>query len=242
VRYLGIVSYDGSAYNGWQRQPDAPSVEQALEEVFSLILNTPITVYGSGRTDAGVHALGQTFHFDCDKKFVMKKLLLGVNSLLPKDIQVKRLKKVPSEFHARYNATYKHYRYLINNNEYSTFQRQYAMQIRYNLDLAAIREAMKLFIGTHNFQDFTTKDTDKDDFIRVIHRISLSRHNGLLRIDVIGSGFMTYMVRFIVGTLIAIGQGREEVSFISNHLDQGERHIVSYKAEPQGLYLFEVGY
>lgn len=242
MRYLGIVSYDGGAYQGWQRQPDAPSIQQKLEEVLSLILNMPISIYGSGRTDAGVHANGQAFHFDCDKTIVMKKLLVSVNSLLPHDIHLHRLKRVPDAFHARYNVKYKHYRYLINNNEYSPFLRRYAMQIRHKLDIGAMKEASQLFVGTHNFQDFTTKDGDKDGYVREVYEVRLSRHDGLLRIDVVGSGFMTYMVRFIVGTLVAIGQGREPIDFISKHLDSNQRNVVSYKGEPQGLYLYEVGY
>ncbi len=242
MRLLGIVSYDGGAYQGWQRQPDEATVQGAIEKVLSLIFDTPITIHGSGRTDAGVHANGQAFHFDIEKKIDIDKIIVGINSLLPKDMRLLKLKKVKDEFHARYDAKWKRYVFLINNGGYSPFIRQYAQQIRAKLDMEAMRKAALLFIGTHNFQDFTTKEEDMENYVRSIHALKISKHQDMMRIEVRGNGFMTYMVRFIVGTLIAIGQGRENPEFITRHLDGSIRSNVSYKAEPQGLYLHHVGY
>lgn len=242
MRILGIVSYDGGAYYGWQRQPDQPTVQQEVERVLSIILDTSITIFGSGRTDAGVHAYGQTFHFDVDKPFDLNKLIIGFNALVSKDIHLRSLKRVPPDFHARHHAKSKTYFYLINNGEYSPFQRQFAMQIRAKLDVTLMKQAATLLIGRHNFQDFTTKEEDQDSFIRLITHVAIKSRQGLIRIDVIGSGFMTYMVRFIVGTLIAIGLHRETPAFITNHLDQPTRAIISYKAEAFGLYLYKVAY
>ncbi|HOJ45090.1 MAG TPA: tRNA pseudouridine(38-40) synthase TruA [Bacilli bacterium] len=242
MRVLGIVAYDGTNYNGWQRQPDEPSIQGEIERVLSQILDTHIEVYGSGRTDRGVHAKGQTFHFDIDKPFDLNKLLIGFNSLVNKDIRLLKLKRIKHDFHARYNAKGKVYYYLINNGEYSPFDRQYCMQIRAQLDIAAMTNATRLFIGTHNFQDFTTKDEDKEGYVRTINDISIKTKGKLIRIDINGSGFMTYMIRFIVGTLIAIGNGKENELFIKRHLDSASRDVISYKAEPQGLYLYRVIY
>lgn len=242
MRVLGIVAYDGTNYNGWQRQPDEPSIQGEIERVLSQILDTHIEVYGSGRTDRGVHAKGQTFHFDIDKPFDLNKLLIGFNSIVNKDIRLLKLKRMKNDFHARYNAKGKVYYYLINNGEYSPFDRQYCMQIRAQLDIEAMQKAATLFIGTHNFHDFTTKDEDKDGYVRTINDISIKAKGKLIRIDINGSGFMTYMIRFIVGTLIAIGNGKEDESFITRHLDSAIRDIISYKADAQGLYLYRVLY
>ena len=242
MRYMAILSYDGWAYNGWQRQPDAPSVQAEVERVLSKILDTPIEVYASGRTDRGVHARGQVIHFDTDKPFDIKKLQYGFNAIVNKDIYLYKLKRVTSEFHARYDVVSKVYSYVINNGEYSPFERQYCMQIRDELNMTAMKEAAQRFIGSHNFKDFTVKEEDKDDFVRTIYAIKFSRRTNLLRIDISGTGFMTYMVRLIVGTLIAIGQGREDASFIDRHLDTAIRDVISYKAEPQGLFLMKVNY
>lgn len=242
MRYMAMLSYDGLAYNGWQKQPDAPSVQAEVERVLSQILDMPIEVYASGRTDRGVHARGQIIHFDTDKQFDINKLKYGFNALVNKDIYLYKLKRTNSEFHARYDVVSKVYSYVINNGTYSPFERQYSMHIRDELDLAAMKEAAKRFIGSHNFKDFTVKEEDKDDFIRTIHEINFSRRTNLLRIDITGTGFLTYMVRFIVGALIAIGQGREDASLIDRHLDANVRDVISYKAEPQGLFLMKVNY
>ncbi|HAK05298.1 MAG TPA: tRNA pseudouridine(38-40) synthase TruA [Firmicutes bacterium] len=242
MRYLGTLSYDGTSYNGWQKQPDAPSIQAEVERVFSLILNTPIEVYASGRTDRGVHARGQTFHFDCDKPFVIDKLIGGFNSLVNTDIHLEKLKLVKDDFHARYAAKSKVYAYVINNGTYSPFNRRFAMHIRDKLNVDLMKKASLSLIGTHDFKDFTTKIEDDGNFIRHISSIKIIVKSNMLRFDIAGNGFMTYMVRFIVGTLVAIGQGREDASFIPKHLDQMTRNVISYKAEPQGLFLMKVNY
>jgi tRNA pseudouridine38-40 synthase len=209
MRYLATLSYDGTAYNGWQKQPDAPTIQGEVERVLSLILNQPIEVYGSGRTDRGVHSYGQTCHFDVDKDLDLNKLKTGFNHLVKADIFMTGLKRVKPDFHARYNAKSKIYFYLINNGTYSPFIRDYAQQIRDRLDIEAMKKAAESFLGIHKFWDFTTKDEDKDGFMREIRSIKIKPSRGMVRVDILGNGFMTYMVRFIVGTLIAIGQHRK---------------------------------
>lgn len=242
MRILGVIAYDGSNYNGWQRQTSEPSIQQEVERVLTQLLDTPIEVYASGRTDRGVHAKGQTFHFDLPKPFDLTKLLIGFNSLCNRDITLLKLKRVKSDFHARYSATGKVYYYLINNGPYSPFERHYSSHIRSKLDVKQMLVGAKLLCGRHNFQDFTTKEDDHDNFVREIKSIAIKTKGNLIRIDVTGTGFMTYMVRFIVGTLIAIGNGREQPSFITQHLNNQTRDVISYKAEPQGLYLYKVTY
>ncbi len=242
MRVLGVLSYDGTSYFGWQKQPNQVTIQSEVERVLSIILATSITVYGSGRTDAGVHAYGQTFHFDIEKPFDLIKLEIGFNALVHHDFHLLSLKRVKSDFHARYNAINKVYFYLINNGEYSPFNVRYAMQIHTKLDLEAMKSGAELLIGTHNFQDFTTKVEDQGNFVRTVKDIAIKTKNGMIRIDVTGDGFMTYMVRFIVGALIAIGLHKEKPEFISEHLDQSKRAMISYKANPQGLYLYKVNY
>jgi tRNA pseudouridine38-40 synthase len=242
MRYLATLSYDGTNYNGWQKQPDAPTIQGEVERVLSLILNQPIEVYGSGRTDRGVHSHGQTCHFDVDKDMDLNKLKIGFNSLVKKDIFMTALKRVKPDFHARYNAKSKIYFFLINNGAYSPFMRDYSQQIRDKLDIDLMKKAAESFVGSHRFADFTTKEEDKDDFVREIKSIKIKQSGGMVRVDIIGTGFMTYMVRFIVGTLIAIGQRREQPDFITEHLDKETRNVISYKAEAQGLYLYRVNY
>lgn len=242
MRYLATLSYDGTAYNGWQKQPDAPTIQGEVERILSMILNQPIEVYGSGRTDRGVHSYGQTCHFDVDKDLDLNKLKTGFNRLVKPDVFMTGLKRVKPDFHARYNAKSKVYFYLINNGTYSPFIRDYAQQIRDRLDIEAMKKAAESFLGTHRFWDFTTKDEDKDGFMREIRSIKIKQSRGMVRVDILGNGFMTYMVRFIVGTLIAIGQHRENLDFVKQHLDGTSRNVISYKAEAQGLYLYRVYY
>jgi tRNA pseudouridine38-40 synthase len=242
MRYLATFSYDGTAYNGWQKQPDAATVQGEIERVLSLILNQPIEVYGSGRTDRGVHSHGQTAHFDADKDFDINKLKHGFNRLIKSDIFMTGLKRVKPDFHARYNAKSKFYFFLINNGTYSPFMRDYSQQIRDKLDLESMKKAAESFLGFHNFWDFTTKEEDKDGFVREIRSIKIKQSRGMVRIDVLGNGFMTYMVRFVVGALIAVGQHRESVDYVKEHLDMQTRNVISYKAEAQGLYLYRVNY
>ena len=245
MRYLAIVSYKGTSFCGWQKQTVSklPSVEVTIEKVISRILNKETKIYGSGRTDAGVHALGQTFHFDSEKEINEYRFLHSLNELLPSDIRVLSLKRVEDDFHARFSAKGKTYIYKIRNAQLSSpFESDLEYTLAQELDVEKMVEASKLFKGEHNFQNFTTKEEDDAGFVRNISEISITKQNEHVVILMTGNGFMRYMVRMIVGTLIQVGLGKLTSEDIMKILEDPVRKPSSYKAPAYGLYLKEVCY
>ena len=209
----------------------------------SQILNTETKIVGSGRTDAGVHALGQTFHFDVKEQIKnLGKFKYSLNSILPEDIFISSIKRASDDFHARYNVKEKTYIYYLNMGEYDLFSRHYQTQFRRELDVKKMKEVIKVFEGKHCFQNFTTKKEDQDGFIRTIKSAKISQKGKLLKFTFIGDGFMRYMVRLIVGTLIEVGLGKINKNDVEKLLNSSERNIVSWKANPEGLYLAKVKY
>lgn len=246
MRYLVIVEYDGTNYYGWQKQkPQAQlSVSQEIERVLSKVLDAPITIRGSGRTDRYVHALGQTFHFDADQPpDDLSAFLFSLNALVSPDIHFKKIKRVSTEFNARLSARGKEYHYVINNHEYNPFRRNFEAYYKTSLNLEKMQEAAQLFLGCHSFKNFTTKGSDIRQYERVIHSFTIIKKQDRLYFKIRGDGFMRYMVRFIVGALIQIGLGRIEASYIRERLQKNAvKNICQYKAEPHGLYLYKVFY
>lgn len=245
MRYLVTVSYRGTSYCGWQKQTISklPSIEETIERVLSRILNTPTKIYASGRTDAGVHALGQTFHFDTEKEFNKYRFLHSLNELLPLDIRVLSLKPVDKDFHARFNAKGKTYVYQIRNSNVSDpFKQDQEYTLGQELNVEKMVEASKVFEGEHNFKNFTSKDEDKSDFVREITGILIKKHEDKITITITGNGFMRYMVRMIVGTLLQVGLGKLTTKQVEKSLYDEERKPSSYKAPACGLYLKEVIY
>ena len=245
MRYLGQVSYKGTNYQGWQKQKAAPSVQQEIEKVLSQILNTEINIQGSGRTDAGVHAQNQYFHFDYDKEVDLNRLRYSVNCLLPKDIYLQSLKPVYDDFHARYSAKGKIYTYLMRLGERNVFNYEFEANIPQPIDVELLQKALKLFEGKHDFKDFTSKEEDEGNFIREIFSIQITYIEQAHQFTVTfhGNGFMRYMIRDMVGTAIAVATGKENIEYISYHLSEKEkREIVSYKAPAEGLFLVDVNY
>ena len=242
MRYFALVQYDGTSYQGWQIQPDAISIQEEIEKVLSKILNSPTKIYASGRTDAGVHALGQTFHFDSKEIADLDKFKYALNSLLPKDIHILSLSNITCDMHARYNVKEKTYIYLINMGEYDVFKRNHIYQLNRRLDLSKIKEASFLFVGEHNFMNFTSKDEDEGNFVRNIYSIDIFEENNILTITFKGDGFMKYMVRMIVGALIEVGLSRLDISKLKEIFELRPRKVCSFKAPANGLYLKEVRY
>ena len=245
MRYFAIVSYRGTNYCGWQIQTVSklPSIEQTIEGVLGRILNQETKIYGSGRTDAGVHALGQTFHFDSTKELDCKKLMHSLNELLPKDIRILELKTVDDNFHARFSAVSKTYIYKIRNAKTSSaFHSDLEWTLGQPLDIEKMREAAEIFKGEHNFQNFTSKDEDEQKFTRNIGVFEVKSANSDIEILIKGNGFMRYMVRMIVGNLVQVGLGKLEPSDIKFELENPVRKPSSHKAPAHGLYLKEVNY
>ena len=247
MRYKAIVQYDGTNYYGWQKQgaENQIGVSSLIEKAVSKILDTPTIIHGSGRTDRGVHANHQVFHFDSEKKVKnLKRLTYSINSQLPKDIYIVKISRVSDNFHARYSVKDKTYLYAIVSGLYSPFDANHAFQLNSVLDVPLMNRAAKLFIGEHSFKNFTTKEEDEAAFMRTIFSFRVIR-NGDYDIDIIvrGSGFLRYMMRFMVGALIQVGLGKISAEYIENLLNTTpERTICQYKAEPQGLYLFDISY
>ncbi|PKN71609.1 MAG: tRNA pseudouridine(38-40) synthase TruA [Deltaproteobacteria bacterium HGW-Deltaproteobacteria-12] len=239
-----IVEYDGTGYCGWQRQENGLSIQQVLEEIIQLITQEKVTVIGSGRTDAGVHALNQVASFRCNTRLPAETLFRGLNGLLPHDIVLKALEEVAGEFHAQHDVRGKIYVYRICNKSLRpALGRNYFWFIRHPLDLILMEKAAQYLIGTHDFSSFCATGTQVKDRTRTVTSISInSGEDGLLEISIEAQGFLKYMVRNIVGTLVEIGRGQRPPAAMKEIIDSCDRNIAGPTAPARGLYLKEVKY
>ena len=238
------IEYDGGAYCGWQRQVNGLAIQEVLEGCIARITGQPVRVIGSGRTDAGVHALGQVAHFLTASPLPEWNLLMGINSLLPPDIVVRDLREVPPSFHARFAATSKVYLYRICNRAVrSALERGHAWFVWEPLDLAKMRAAFPVFTGTHDFSSFCSTHTDSPDHVRTILMMEARRDpEGMLLISMEADGFLRYMVRTIVGALVDVGRGKTSPEELARILAAKDRTRAGLTAPPQGLFLKEVRY
>ena len=244
MRILAIVKYKGTHYAGWQRQPNVISIQEVIEKELSKYFNREITIYGAGRTDAGVHALGQRFHFDVDvTELDIDRLLYSLNKMLPDDISIEDMEEVDSDFHARYSAKAKIYNYLISFEAKSPFFYETCYLCPKKFDVELFKEAMNLFIGKHNFKNFTSKEEDKDNFVREIYSIECELGEEGVIVVLKGNGFMRYMIRFIIGYSLDVASNKYPLESIDELLDEDSpREIVSSKAPSSGLTLLGVEY
>lgn len=241
MKYKAVISYDGTNYYGYASQPSLVTIQSEIEKVLSLICDTPIKIYASGRTDRYVHAIGQVIDFELPIAFDSDILKNKLNRMLPKDIRIISVKRVKNSFSSRFSATKKTYIYVINHAEPTPFFRNYECSLS-NLDFEKIEKAMPLFVGKHCFMNFTSKEEDEKDFLREIYSFKIVRKHNKYIFEITGDGFMRYMVRKIIGTLIEVGKGKIDEEFIKQNLSSTERKIVTYTAEPQALYLKRVFY
>lgn len=246
MRYLITISYDGTNFSGYQKQPRERTVQSELEKALKEINGgKKVDVHASGRTDAGVHALAQRVHFDLETKITSEKLTKALNSLLPDDIFVRKTEEVSDDFHARFSAIGKEYIYRINMGEYNPLERNYVYQYNKKLDVAEIERAMKYLEGTHNYKSFTKADDEKEDYVRTISQTNLirdSKNANMITLAFVGTGFLRYMVRNIVGTLIEIGEGKRKSEEIITILQKEDRKEAGKTANAEGLYLKNVFY
>lgn len=243
MRYKVVVSYDGTNFHGWQRQRNDRTVQEEIEKCISKINKETTTIYGSGRTDASVHAVGQVFHFDSRQKMNQENWYRAINSLLPKDIIVLNVEKVESDFHARYDAKSKEYRYFINIGKYDIFKRNYYFQTEKSLDVDKMIKAANVFVGTHDFSSFNaTSYEEVKNQIRTLESLNFLLEDDILEITLRGTGFLRYMVRMIVGVLYEIGKGNLEIEDVQELLDKKQKGIVTYRMPGHGLYLYSVDY
>lgn len=243
MRYKVTLAYDGKNYAGFQSQTNAVAIQDIVEKAIERVFGEKIRIVMSSRTDAGVHALGQVFHFDSDKEKEEGKLKFSLNSLLPDDIHVMKVKQVSRDFHARYSVKKKTYEYLINIGEYDVFLKGRAYQCFYKLDVDLMKEGAKLFLGEHDFTSFNTSSLKEyPNQVRNITEFSITRKKDLLKIKVTSSGFLRNMVRIMVGTLIDLGRGKKSLDDVKNMLENPSKTTRRYNADPNGLYLVKIFY
>lgn len=248
-----IISYDGTRYSGWQRQGNTDNtIQERLEKSISKYVNEEVEVVGSGRTDAGVHALGQVVNFHItDKALELVDKVYGndegkrdaLNEMLPNDIRVLKWDNASPRFHARLNATKKHYRYVIDNGDVANiFDRKYLMRVEEKLDIEAMKTGAGFLVGEHDFKNFCSNKKMKKSTVREIYDIKISKDNGIITIDYFGNGFLYNMVRIMTGILIEIGQGYVKPEGIEKIFNEEDRRLASFIAPAKGLFLCKVWY
>lgn len=243
ARYLINFSYDGSNYNGYQKQKGLNTVQGSIEEALKKINNSKNTkIHSSGRTDANVHAINQYGHTDINVNITEYKLKCALNSLLPNDIYIKSAKRVDDNFHARYMVLSKEYMYKLNMGEFNPIERNYVFQFCKKLNVDDMKKAIINFIGEHDFTTFSSNQDRKENNIRTIFEASIKEDNDYLIISFKGNGFLKYMVRIMVGALIMVGEGKIKPGDINNMFDLKDKSLIKITANPEGLYLKNVEY
>lgn len=242
-RMLLNISYDGTAYHGWQVQPNGITVQEVLQNALETLLGERVKVTGCSRTDAGVHANDFYCHIDCDEKFPETAFTRGLNGLLPNDIAIKDCREVDNDFHARYNARGKTYVYkILNTTNKDVFLSRYTWQIERPLDLEKMNAFAKKIIGTHDFCAFSSSGRTVEDTVRTITDCKVSKNGDVVTLSVTANGFLYNMVRIIVGTAVEVSDGKIDVNTIEEILNSKNRDLLGVTAPPQGLFLEKVIY
>lgn len=243
MRIKLTIEYDGTAYAGWQRQENALAVQQVIEEALTKLTRARVVIAGASRTDAGVHALGQTAHFDTESRIPPDKYAFALNTMLPADIRIRKSEAVSEAFHARFSNKGKRYRYLIYQSPHAgALNRNTHAHVIYPLDDEKMRRELTALIGTHDFAAFAASGSVVKDTVRTIYSASLARRGDELELLVEGSGFLYNMVRIIAGTLISVGAGRLEEGAFARAIQSGNRLDLGVTAPAHGLTLMEVYY
>ena len=237
------VEYDGTAYNGWQRQRNGIGIQSLLEKALSIVANQAIDVYCAGRTDKGVHATGQVVHFDSRAGRSARAWLLGANSNLPADISVSWSKIVDSDFHARFSATARHYRYRILNRQVrSALHRNRAWWVYPQLDERRMQQGADLLLGEHDFSAFRAAGCRASSPHRNLSALGVNREGCWITLDISANAFLQHMVRNIIGTLVAVGSGEKPPQWVGQVLNSRDRRLGGIAAPAQGLTLVAVSY
>jgi len=242
-RWRCVCAYRGTLFSGWQSQLKGDAIQDVIEAQLERVLKVPVRVHGSGRTDAGVHAHGQVFHFDAHWPHGEEKLLKALRTGLPADIQIKSARPAKADFHARFQAVGKRYEYFINLGDADPFTRPFAWIIYRPLDLEAMRTAAKTLCGRHDFRAFTALNgPEKEDTVRTLRVLEITKHGRRIRIRAEGDGFLYKMVRSLVGVLVSVGEGRIAAAKVKTILASRERTALVPTAPSQGLFLVRVFY
>lgn len=245
MNYKLIIAYDGAEYCGWQKQPNAMSIQQMMEETLSQFLQEPIRLTGSGRTDAGVHASGQVANFRIDHPIDTYRFIAAANGLLPKDIRVLKIEEVPEDFHSRFNAIRKEYHYhLYTGAVIPPFDRRTKWHVTKSINVHLLEKAASLFIGEHDFATFANvrEGGKKENTVRTLDQLEVVINGEDITLIFAAKGFLYKMVRNITGTLIEVATGKRSIESIPGMLAAKDRKKGGRVAPPQGLFLMEVSY
>lgn len=240
------IAYDGTEYGGWQVQPNAISIQELITKAIETFTRHPITLIGSGRTDAGVHATGQVAHFKSPLQLDLERFLVSVNALLPLDIRVIEVNTVPLHFHAQRSAVRKTYHYhLWLDKVQSPFKRLYSFHVHYKMDMSLLERAAQQFVGTHDFTGFANeshKGTAAHDPVRTLEQLQIVPQEGGVRFEFTADGFLYKMVRNITGTMIEIARGKMDLEEIPKIFSAKDRRLAGQAAPPHALFLVNVEY
>lgn len=238
-----IIEYDGKSFNGWQKQPNKLNIQGEIEKVIGEITGEEIDLIASGRTDAGVHSLGQTANFKTNSNIPIEKFPIAINSKLKKSIVIKSAEEVDERFHSRYSVKSKKYRYTINNSQYgSAIYRDMEYHFPFDLDVQKMQEAAQFFEGEHDFKAFKASGTSSKSSVRTIFKAEVIKNEDRIYIELTGNGFLYNMVRIISGTLVDVGTGKIKPEEIKDIIESKERIRAGKTLPARGLCLVEVNY
>ena len=238
-----VVEYDGTAYVGWQTQPNGVSVQETVESALKKVTGEDVRIHGSGRTDSGVHARAQVFHFDTGVRMPAGKFAIAANMFLPADVRILWSGEAPEDFHARFTAKEKTYRYTVQTGPHARVAtRNTACHIHVPLDFCAMEEAAALIAGTHDFAAFKSAGVRTETTVRTVFSSAWTRQDKYLFYDVTGNGFLYNMVRILAGTMLEVGKGLRTVSSVAAALESGRREDAGATAPAHGLTLMRVRY
>ena len=239
-----IIEYDGKKFGGWQKQPNKLNIQGEIEKAIEEITGEAVELNASGRTDAGVHSLGQTANFKTNSEIDISKMAIAINSKLKQSIRIIKAEEVDEKFHARYSCKGKKYKYVINNSKYgSAIYRDLEYHMPIKLNVEAMQKGIKYFEGEHDFKGFKASGTSSKSSVRTIYKAEVkSKPNNRIYIELTGNGFLYNMVRIIAGTLVEVGMEKIEPKDIKSIIDSKDRSQAGKTLPPQGLYLVEVYY
>lgn len=237
------IEYDGKEFNGWQKQPNKLNIQGSIERAIEEITGEKIELNASGRTDAGVHALGQVANFKTNSNIQIEKMAIAINSKLKKSIVIKKAEEVAEDFHSRLSCKRKTYRYIINNSyEGTAIYRNLETHIPNQLNVEYMKKAVKYFEGEHDFKAFKASGTSSKSSVRTIYKAEVFKDNDRVIIELTGNGFLYNMVRIIAGTLVDVGLGKIDSSYVKTIIEEGKRENAGKTLPPNGLYLVNVEY
>ena len=238
------IEYDGKDFNGWQKQPNKLNIQGNIEEAIKRITSEEVELIGSGRTDAGVHAIGQVANFKTNSNIPIDRFSIAINTNLKKSIRVIKAEEVSEQFHSRKSCKRKTYRYIINNNQFeSAIYRHLETHYPNSLNISEMEKALKFFEGEHDFKAFRASGTSSKNSVREIYKTKIYKQkDSRIYIELTGNGFLYKMIRIIVGTIIEVGEGKIKAEDILKIVESKERKNAGKTFPPQGLYLLKVEY